>query len=194
MGRSIVSQRSLGFTLVELMIVVAVVAVLAALALPSFRDYFDKAQVRGAADGLVTMIVDARGESVKRNRDVNISFTGNSSVWCAGANGAGEPATAGDPVLPGAATCNCSVANACDVGGREMVVKSSDYKGVTVVALPAAFVFSSQFGTVSPLGTTSLTLNSPTSKFQLSLVTSPLGQTSVCVPSGKPVISGYPSC
>lgn len=187
------SQRSLGFTLVELMIVVAVVAVLAALALPSFRDYFDKAQVRGAADGLVTMIVDARGESVKRNRDVNISFNGSSSVWCAGANGATEPGTAGNVIQP-ALSCDCSIANACDVGGREMVVKSSDYKGVTVVALPAEFVFSSQFGTVSPLGTTSLTLNSPTSKFQLSLVTSPLGQTSVCVPSGKPVISGYPPC
>lgn len=187
------SQRSLGFTLVELMIVVAVLAVLAALALPSFRDYFDKAQVRGAADGLVTLIVDARGESVKRNRDVNISFTGSSSVWCAGANGAVEPGTVGD-VIPAALACDCTTAGACMVGDREMVVNSTAYTGVTMAALPAAFVFNSQFGTVSPLGTTSLTLDSPSGKFQLSLVTSPLGQTSVCVPSGKPLISGYPSC
>lgn len=41
-------RRSIGFTLVELMVVIAVIALLAAIALPSYQKYVAKAQI-GAA-------------------------------------------------------------------------------------------------------------------------------------------------
>ena len=44
-----------GFTLIELMIVVAIVAILAAIALPSYERYVKKSRARGASADLVAL-------------------------------------------------------------------------------------------------------------------------------------------
>ena len=78
------SVRSGGFTLVELMIVVAIVAVLAAVAIPSYRSYNMKANRSAAAQMMLSIsnreeqyILDARAyTSVLGSSGLNITQDG----------------------------------------------------------------------------------------------------------------------
>lgn len=61
---------SAGFTLIELMVVVAMVAILAAVATPSFREFVEAQRMRDTAFGLVSDLSLARSEAIKRGGNV----------------------------------------------------------------------------------------------------------------------------
>ena len=90
-------RRSRGFTLIELMIVVAIVAILVAVALPSYRDYI----LRGyLTDG--TTLLSTMQTSMERyyqdNRDYRAVGTGSTQVYppCDGTNVAQSLRTQGN--------------------------------------------------------------------------------------------------
>lgn len=72
--------RLRGFTLIELIITIAVMAILISVAIPSFTDFMDRYRLQNAARELHADLQFARSESVKRNRRVRLVFT-TGSTW-----------------------------------------------------------------------------------------------------------------
>lgn len=193
------NQEQSGFTMVELMVTLSVLVVLMIAAMPSFVDFIDRYRVRGAADGLISVISNARVEAVKSDLDVNVAMTGSGTSWCVGANAA-TPPSGGQPA-GAASACDCTdpaSTTECRVGGQRSAIEVGANPGVAISDLSAAtaapFVFSSKLGAISPLGVRSVTLTSPRGKYDLKVEVNALGQARLCVPATKPVISGVPAC
>lgn len=66
-----VNRRS-GFTLLELLVTIAVVAIVASLAVPSFQNMIATQRVRSAGNDLLVAFNFARSEAVKRNTTVRV--------------------------------------------------------------------------------------------------------------------------
>ena len=71
--------QSAGFTLIELMIVIAITAILTALAVPSFSVTLDNQRISGAAEAVLNDLRWARSEAIKRNTEVRVTFTSGSN-------------------------------------------------------------------------------------------------------------------
>ncbi|MDY0190195.1 MAG: GspH/FimT family pseudopilin [Desulfuromonas sp.] len=63
-----------GFTLLEIIIVLAILAISAAILAPSIRDWLPSYQINGAARELFSNMQKAKSEAVKLNTNIGISF------------------------------------------------------------------------------------------------------------------------
>lgn len=70
-----VASAQVGFTLTEMLIVVAVAAILLTVAVPSFRPLFAKWRLEGAANELSADLQYARSQAVADNANVTFSTT-----------------------------------------------------------------------------------------------------------------------
>ena len=71
-----------GFTLVELMITVAIVAVLASFALPAVKDYLATGAIRAASSDFYAALLAARSEAIKRRASMVVAPIG--ATWNTG--------------------------------------------------------------------------------------------------------------
>ncbi len=113
-----------GFTLIELMITIALLSVLLVIAVPSFNEFRQRAALRGAADQVATFWGDARFEALRRNQFVKVGFRTSGANFCLGA---ATTTNQGDDT-----TCDCFTANACNVSAYP--TNQSDWRGVRVAA------------------------------------------------------------
>ncbi|GEM_PF-1843086 len=86
-----------GFSLVELLVVIAMITVMMALAVPPYLSWQANAQYRQAANAIVAALRSARSTAIATNRQVQLEISGNlyrtatgnraiaSTVWTAGA-------------------------------------------------------------------------------------------------------------
>lgn len=122
-------RGQLGFTLVELMVVVAVLAILAVLAAPSLRDMILMQRLRAINAQLVTDMQAARGEAINRRQLLRVNFRNNSSQTCYTLYLA----------LGNDLRCNCTggAGGACTDSGTEEIRTVSVPRSTGVTTLPA---------------------------------------------------------
>jgi type IV fimbrial biogenesis protein FimT len=130
-----------GFTLMEVMIIVAIVAILAAIAAPTFGEYTTNTRVRAAAEALQSDLVLARNEALKRNQPVTLTYDLTTT-----------------PPLSLIQTTNPGAAAPIDVRRRDLTEESS----LTLVTTPAtAAVTFDSLGRVTPVGAVTFQMTKP---------------------------------
>lgn len=171
-----------GFTLVELMVTLAVLAIVATIAVPSFQEMMTKNRVKGAAEALYADMQLARQESIKRNQAISVTFGSNSGGWCYGLDD-----TSG--------SCDCTAttsASNCTIGAgttafSRVVQGSTSFNGVALNS--GNITFDNVRGTASTSGTNTVSIGA----YQASVVVGALGSARICTPSGQTSV-GYPGC
>ena len=174
-------RRNHGFTLIELMVVIAVVAVILTLAAPSFYGFILKQRLRSITAQLVTDLQFARSEAAARNTPVRVRFS--YSV---------VPTLTCYILYTGASSGECSCINSpmCIGNGKEIktVFVNDDLK-VTVRAQtnPNYFYFDPATGAMV---TPSLDiLGAPAQKFVINtVVDSAMAMTTEVGLSGRPTV------
>jgi len=77
-------MRAAGFTLIEMMVAIAVAVILMTLAVPSFQQSRLTTQLRASTNDLVADVNLARGEALKRNQPVTMCVSSDGAACSTG--------------------------------------------------------------------------------------------------------------
>jgi type IV fimbrial biogenesis protein FimT len=183
MSRRLARRAHAGFTLIELIVTIALAGVLVSLVIPSFTDYLNKRRVEGVASELATDLQYARSEAVARNRNALVTFGDACYVVYV------APATATTP-----STCTVS-----DIGAvvKSVTMPSSSISLtrlnslVTVTFEPVLGSASNDSG--SDPAVAEVTAGSGGKPWKLQVRVSNQGRVKTCSPSGAGFVSGHNS-
>jgi prepilin-type N-terminal cleavage/methylation domain-containing protein len=81
------SEDMRGFSMVELLVILAVIGIVSAFALPSFLTYWQGATLRAGAEELVTVLNEARQLAITSNNTVCVTTTTTTIQYHVGACG-----------------------------------------------------------------------------------------------------------
>lgn len=120
-----------GFTIVELVVTLALFGVLLGLGVPAFTTFIQNTQIRNAAENALTGINLAKAEAVRRNASVRFQFVTTLTSACAlSTAGPSWVVSLDDP------TGACEVA-ASDTTTPRTIQKKSGQEGATNVTIAA---------------------------------------------------------
>lgn len=124
--------RARGFSLVELLVVVAVLALVVMLGLPNISAWLQNTQIRNAAEASISGLQLARAEALRRNRLVRFTLVDSLAAGC-------NPSAAGSNWIVSQAdpTANCGV-DPSDTVDPFIVQKRSGQEGSPNVVLAAS--------------------------------------------------------
>ena len=145
-------SSSLGMTLIEVMIGLAIVAMMLLAGMPSFSAWMANSRVRGMAEGLQSGLAVARAEAIRRNQNVEFLLT-NETVDL-GSVGTVAPAADGIHWLVRALDPATGAYDLIDTkSGQEGSNRADGASGVQVVASAPLVTFRG-FGGTQGLGAT----------------------------------------
>jgi len=81
LSRPALSSAQRGFTLIEVIIVMAIMAIVAGIGITSFADWRNKQAVNSATQALMSHLKQARVKAVADNRSISVKFTSSSYVF-----------------------------------------------------------------------------------------------------------------
>ncbi len=189
MERTLPRERSssarAGFSLIELMVTIAVLGIIATITAPNLIDMIDKRRAVGAAEEVVSLLHLARSEAIKQSRRIRVTISeGATGAWFIG-------------LSQGAA--NCSTAADCQISeGGVMLTRMSNasrYPGVALDASLGSITFDAR-GLVSGVAAGSnAELNLASERdWQAQVEINPIGRIQICAPSGAKNAGGYRLC
>lgn len=197
-----------GFTLVELLITVAVSAIALALAVPSWENAVQKRQVTSAAEEVASLLAYTQGQAIKSSEEITVTVKRNSAgtAWCVGAiDETAKQANALDH-------CECDVADGdsaqCAIDGQVTRITEAGFEKFTMsdsrvnntLNLDFHFNFDpvrglkiADNGTVDG-NTHEITLASSNGNWSLQVDVSVTGRVNICNPDTSKKVPGFDNC
>ncbi len=172
MKHPIKNPNAKGFTLIELMISVALIAIIASLAAPSFTTMIATQRIKGLANEIMTDLSFAKMESVQKNQCIAVDFstqgyTITQLTTCAATTG----------------TAIKTVNNISDSNNSFSPSSGSTYLGIK---------FEPVRTTATITGTDLVISNTNASTRSLKIVVSTMGRAEICSPNAT--ITGFKPC
>ena len=202
-------STSKGFTVIEMLIVVAVVAILTSLALPSYRTIIEKRQVTSGAEQFAAFFSTVKSQAVKRNTDIAMYPQKVGDEWCLGFKEFDGSSCSCFDDLGDAGACTVDMNNDGTYQQSDLtVLRSSELSkpetltGIAFLQGNTAvtnkyFVFDSVRGFLEVPNSgyaDNMKLTFEAGQYELDLRIDRLGRTYICSPSTDSAVSGYDPC
>ena len=168
-----------GFTLVELMVGIAVLATLLTLAYPSYTSFIQNSQIRTTAESVLNGLQLARAEAIRRNESVQFTLVNKSDAVATtgGADWTVSTVTANQPIQSRQEKASASTAR---VGVKNAVSSTAAAAGA---GLPATIAFTGIGRLASTTTARQIDITGATGARRLSIVLTPGGDVRLCDPA-----------
>lgn len=160
-------NKNKGFSLIELMVVIAIIGIIASMAVPALMNMLQRNRLKTAVQSLQDDLQYARTLAIKQSQNIVINRTRTSTAagdWCYGIS---------------TAACDCTVTdttanNYCNI----KIVSGDAFNTVSMFSTSLSNTFDFRRGTIGANGVTFNTAN-----YAARVVFSTVGRVRICVPT-----------